>query len=92
MVIFLNGAQTVTSIHSVIPSASIAGVYSRMQTVKDDECHPAINCPNHLAPVIPIQPSEWGSIVGLQEAGWTYRRIATHVGHNVSVAYRCFQQ
>ena len=30
--------------------------------------------------------------VGLGEAGWTYRRIAAHVGHNVSMVCRCFQQ
>ena len=24
--------------------------------------------------------------------GWIYRRIAAHVGHNISVVYRCFQQ
>ena len=34
-------------------------------------------------PVEQLQPFEWGRIVGLWEAGWTYRRIAAHVGHNV---------
>ena len=32
------------------------------------------------------------AIVGLREAGWTYRRIATHVGHNISLVCHCFQQ
>ena len=35
---------------------------------------------------------EWDSIVGLRETGRTYWRIAAHVGHNVSVVFRCFQQ
>ena len=35
---------------------------------------------------------ERGRIVGLRQAGWTYRRIVAHVGHNVSVVYRYFQQ
>ena len=39
-----------------------------------------------------LQPFERGHNVGLWEAGWTYRRIAAHVGHNVSVVCRCFQQ
>ena len=43
-------------------------------------------------PVEQLQPFERGCIVDLREAGWTYRRIATHVGHSVSVVYRCFQQ
>ena len=43
-------------------------------------------------PVEQLQPFERGRIVGMREVGWTYRRIAAHVGHNVSVACRCFQQ
>ena len=43
-------------------------------------------------PVIQLQPFARGHIVGLREAGWTYRRIAAHVGHNLSVECRCFQQ
>ena len=39
-----------------------------------------------------LQPFERGCIVGLQEAGWTYRLIAAHVGHNVLVVRCCFQQ
>ena len=35
-------------------------------------------------PVELLQPFESGCIVGLQEAGWTYRWIAAHVGHTVS--------
>ena len=38
-----------------------------------------------------LQLFEWGRIVGLWEAGWTYQRIVAHVGHNVSVVF-CFQQ
>ena len=41
---------------------------------------------------VQLQPFERGRILGLREAGWTYRRIATHVGHNASVVYHCFQQ
>ena len=37
-------------------------------------------------------PAELGRIVGLREAGWMYRWIAAHVGHNISVVCRCFQQ
>ena len=42
-------------------------------------------------PVEQLKPFERGRIVGLREAGWTYRRIVAHVGHNVSVVSRCFQ-
>ena len=43
-------------------------------------------------PVEQFQSFERGRTVGLREAGWTYRRIVAHVGHNVSVVCRCFQQ
>ena len=43
-------------------------------------------------PVEQLQQFERGRIAGLQEAGWTYRRIATHVGYNVSVVCCYFQQ
>ena len=43
-------------------------------------------------PVEQLQPFEWGHIVDLREAGWTYRQIAAHVGHSVSVVCCCFQQ
>ena len=36
-------------------------------------------------PVEQLQPFE-------RETGWTYQRIAAHVGHNVSMACRFFQQ
>ena len=36
-----------------------------------------------------LQPFERGRIVGLRETGWTYRRIAAHVGQNVLVVCRC---
>ena len=39
-----------------------------------------------------LHPFQRGHIVGLWEAGWTYRRIAAHVGSNVSVVCRSFQQ
>ena len=43
------------------------------------------------SPVEQLQPFERGHIVGLREAGRTYR-ITANVGHNVSVVCRCFQQ
>ena len=43
-------------------------------------------------PVEQLQPFERGRIVGLREAGWTYRRIVVHVGHYLSVMCRCFEQ
>ena len=43
-------------------------------------------------PVEQLQPFGWGHIVGLLEAGWTYRQTAAHVGQNVSMVYSCFQQ
>ena len=43
-------------------------------------------------PVEQFQPFERGRIAGLREAWWTYRRIAAHVGYNVSMLCRCFQQ
>ena len=43
-------------------------------------------------PVELHQPFAGCHNVGMQEAGWTHRRIAAHVGHNVSVVYPCFQQ
>ena len=30
-----------------------------------------------------IRPFERGRVVDLQEAGWTFRWIAAHVGHNI---------
>ena len=39
-----------------------------------------------------LQLFEQGHTVGLRKAGWIYRRISAHVGHNVSMVYRCFQQ
>ena len=41
-------------------------------------------------PVDELQPFERGRIVGLREAGWTYRRIAAHIGRNVSMVCRSF--
>ena len=43
-------------------------------------------------PVERLQSFEQDRIVGLREAGWTFRRIAAHVVHIVSLACRCFQQ
>ena len=43
-------------------------------------------------PVQHRQPFERGRIVCLREAGSTYRRVAEHVGHNVSGGGRYFQQ
>ena len=54
-------------------------------------CHRAIDCPKHSAPFVAVQSFEWGRIIGLWEPGWAYR-VAAHVGHNVSVVCRCFQQ
>ena len=48
--------------------------------------------PKHLGTVVAIWPFEQGHIVGLREAGLTYRRIAERVGHNVLVECRCFQK
>ena len=39
-----------------------------------------------------LQPFARNRTAGLREAGVTYRRIAAHVGHNVSVVCRCYQQ
>ena len=43
-------------------------------------------------PVEQLQPFEQGRNTGPWEAGWTYQRIAAHVGHNVLVVCHCFQQ
>ena len=43
-------------------------------------------------PVEQLQTSERGRIVGLQDVGWTYQRIAAHVRGNVSVVCRCLEQ
>ena len=91
--ITVRGVETVTSIHSVAPSGGNAVVYLRMQTVINvPRCHPAIDYLKHPAPVVAIRPLKRGRIVGLRKAGWTYRRIVAHVGHNVSVVFFCFQQ
>ena len=50
---------------------------------KGAECYPMIDCPKHLATVVANRPCERGRILGLWEAGRTYRRIAAHIGHNV---------
>ena len=47
--------------------------------LKGAECHPVIDCPKNLAPVVAMRPIELGRIVGLRESGWTYRRIAAKV-------------
>ena len=60
-------------------------VFLHANGYKGAECHPATHCPKNLEPVVTIRPLERGHIVGLWEAGWTYQRIATHIGHNVSV-------
>ena len=39
-------------------------------------------------PIEQLQPFERGRIVGLRGAGWTYRWIAAHVGHTLSVMCR----
>ena len=39
---------------------------------EDAECHPAIDCLKHLAPVVAIRPFQRGRIVDLWEAGWTF--------------------
>ena len=64
-------------------------VFSHANGHKCAECHPEIDFPMHLAPVVAIRPFERRRIVGLREAGWTCRRTAALVGHNVC---RCFQQ
>ena len=46
----------------------------------------------YTVPVEQLQPFEQGCIVGMEEAGWTYWWIAAHVGHNVLLVCRCFQQ
>ena len=67
-------------------------IFSHANGHKGAECHPVMDCLKHVAPVIAIRPLERGHIVGLRETGWTYRRIVSHVGHNVSVLCSCFQQ
>ena len=37
-----------------------------------------------------LWPFELGWIVGLREAGWAYRLIAAHFGHNLSVVCGTF--
>ena len=49
-------------------------------------------CRRVRTPVEQLHPFERDCIVGLREAGWTYQWIVAHVGHNVSVVCRCFQQ
>ena len=61
--------------------------FSHTSGHKGAECHPAIDCLNHLAPVVTIRPFEWDRIVGLQEAGWTYRQLL----HTYRWCH-CFQQ
>ena len=58
-------------------------VFSHANGHKGAECHPATDCPKHLAPIVPIRPFEQGRTVGMRETGWIYRRISSHVGHNV---------
>ena len=67
-------------------------VFSHANSHKGGEYHLAIGCPKHLAPDVAIRSFERGRSVGLRDAWQTYWRIAAHVGHNVSVACRCFQQ
>ena len=57
-------------------------VISHANGHKGAECHPTIHCPRHLV-LIAIRPFELGRIVRLREAGWSDRRAAAYVGHNV---------
>lgn len=43
-------------------------------------------------PYVQLTDFERGRIVGMREAGWTYRRIAQHVGREVSTVHRCCRQ
>ena len=90
--ITVRGAQTVTSIHNVARLQQCRCVFLHANSHKGARFHPAIDCPGYLAPVVTIWPFEWGHIVDLHEAGWTYWQIAAHVGHNLSLVCRCFQQ
>ena len=67
-------------------------VFSQTNSHKDVKCHPVVDCRKYLAHVVAVQPFERGRIVGQQEAGWTYPRIAAHIEHNVSVMCCYFQQ
>ena len=63
-------------------------VFSHVNSHKGAECHPAIDCPKHLAAVVAIRSFERGGIVGLR-GSW--------IGHidglqNVSMVCRCFEQ
>ena len=44
-----------------------------------------MSCRRARTPIEQLQPFEQSRIVGLREVGWTYRRIAAHVGHNLSL-------
>lgn len=43
-------------------------------------------------PFVQLTEFERGRIVGMREAGWTYRRIAQHMGREVSTVHRCCRQ
>ena len=50
------------------------------------------HAPPASTPAEHLQPFERNRILGPREGGWSYQEIAAHVGHNVSVVYRSFQQ
>ena len=62
---------------------SVCNIHSRLQPRPVDEYVLMLNNFSHLNEV---------AFVGLRESGWSYREIAAHVGHNVSVVCGCFQQ
>ena len=88
----VRGAQTITWIHNVALSGGNTSVYSRMQTVINGRMLSCDRLSQTSCTCCRNSVIERGRIVGLREAGWTYRRIAAHVGHNISVVCRCFQQ
>ena len=55
------------------------------------ECNNPLPTSTYIS-VEQLQPFERDLIVGLWEARWTYQWIAAHVGRNISVVCRCFQQ
>ena len=81
--VFASSALTLEAVTVVFCEVnSVCNIHSRVQPCPADK---------YVHLLKQLQPFECGHIIGLWEPGWAYR-VAAHVGHNVSVVCRCFQQ
>ena len=79
-----DGAQGACFAHCFDSAGSNCGAFSDEQCFQHSFQGTSMLRRRIRTPVEQLQPFERGRIVRLREAGWTYRRIAAHVGYNVT--------